>query len=170
MKRSKCSCVERYVSAWRYLTESEANGGRRRLHSAPPQQIDIMFLKLAEAAGNARGVPNGGDSRRNQDGGKVLRTFCTMVFMKEIDKNALGGKSHWQTDFFSVIGYCVKAFGPELVLTGTPLSGANRDSSGSMTACSQWVVRMNCTRSTLDQTAFPFNLSSFTYLYNNTIN
>ena len=59
----------------------------------------------------------GGDSRRIQDGGKVkLRTFCTMVFMKEIDKNALGEKSHWQTDFVSVIGYCVKAFGPELVL------------------------------------------------------
>ena len=35
----------------------------------------------------------GGDSRRNQDGGKGrLRTFCTMVFMKEIDKNALGEK------------------------------------------------------------------------------
>ena len=35
----------------------------------------------------------GGDSRRNQDGGKGrLRTFCTMVFMKEIDKNALGKK------------------------------------------------------------------------------
>ena len=34
----------------------------------------------------------GGDSRRNQDGGKVLRTFCTMVFMNEIDKNALGKK------------------------------------------------------------------------------